>query len=360
MKVLLRLAALVLVAQSLVACGKQAAKQDQPPLNVAAQAVESQSYAGAVTLTGVVRARVQTELSFRVSGRVIERNADVGQHVGPDFVLARLDPSEQQADLQAAQAGLTGAQATMRQTAAVFERQKALLGNGFTTKAAYDQADQAQLSAAGALDAATAQLATAQDALSYTQLKSGHPGVITARNIEVGQVAQAAQPAFSFAQDGPRDVVFAVYESIFIGRPTNGDIELSLVADPEVKAIGKIHEISPTVDTKTGTVQVKVEIQPGAPNMPLGSPVTGRGQWVIPNVFVLPWTAMTEKSGKPAVWIVDPATSAVSLRPVEVELYEKEKIILRSGLMNGETVVTEGGKFLREGQIVRIQAARSE
>ncbi len=340
----------------LAACGAPGAKESKQSLNVVAQKISRQSYDRVLALTGAVRARVQTELSFRVSGRVIERQGEIGQHVEADAILARLDPSEQQADLDAAEAGLAGAEATMRQATTAFQRQKSLLASGFTTTAAYDLADQVLRTAAGSLDAAKAQLGAAQDAISYTQLRAGHAGVITARNIEVGQVAQAAQLAFGFAEDGPRDAVFAVHESIFSLR-TNGAIELSLVTDPTVKVEGKIREVSPVVDEKTGTVQIKVEIDPNTPALPLGAAVMGRAHWRLDAVVVLPWSAMAEKDGKPAVWIVNPTTRAVSLRVVEVALYEKEKIVLRGGIQDAESVVVEGGKFLRDGQIVSIQEA---
>jgi membrane fusion protein, multidrug efflux system len=355
MRVRLRSAAFALLALALAGCGESRPRAEKPPLNVLAQKVTLQSYEGSVTLTGVVRARVQTELSFRVSGRVIERSGDVGQHVEADTILARLDASEQQADLDAAKAGLTGAEATMRQAAATFERQKALLANGFTTQASYDLADREQRAAAGSLDAAKAQLAAAQDALSYTELRAGHAGVITARNIEVGQVAQAAESAFGFAEDGPRDAVFNVFESIFAQKMSRPGIELALVSDPSITARGKIREVSPVVDEKTGTVQVKVEIAENAPAMPLGAAVTGRGYWRLENVVVLPWTAMSEKDGQPAVWVIDAATGTAKVRPIAVVLYEKEKFVLREGLANGDTVVTEGAKFLREGQTVQVQ-----
>lgn len=349
-----RLAAFFLLALPLAGCDAPSRAQ-KTPFKVVVQKVAPQAYESEVALTGTVRARVQTELSFRVSGRVIERQGDVGQPVAADAILARLDPSEQQADLDAARAGLAGAEATLRQASAVFDRQKSLLASGFTTKATFDLADQAQRTATGSLDAAKAQLGAAQDALSYTYLRAGHAGMITSRNIEVGQVAQAAQSAFGFAVDGPRDAVFAVYELIFSHRPSGAGIELSLVGDPSVKAKGRIWEVSPVVDDKTGTVQVKVEINSNASAMPLGAAVTGRAQWRLADVVVLPWTAMTEKDGKPAVWVVDPVTRAVSLRPVAVAFYEKEKIILRDGFHAGDAVVVQGGKFLREGQIVSAQ-----
>ena len=350
-----RLAAVVLFALALAGCGNSAKRAERPPLNVLVQRVSLQSYENSVTLTGVVRAQVQTELSFRVSGRVIERTGDVGQHVEADAILARLDPSEQQADLDAAKAGVAGAEAAVRQTSAVFERQKALLANGFTTQASYDLADREQRTAAGSLDAAKAQLTTSQDALSYTLLRAGHAGIITTRNIEVGQVAQAAESAFGFAEDGPRDAVFNVYESLFSQKQSQKAIDIALITDPTITAQGMIREVSPVVDEKTGTVQGKVRIDEKAPAMPLGAAVTGRGHWRLDDVAVLPWTALTEKDGKPAVFVVDPTIPKVSLRLVGIALYEKEKIVLREGLSSGEIVVIEGGKFLRDGQTVFVQ-----
>jgi RND family efflux transporter MFP subunit len=352
-----RLALLLLACAPLAACGEPAAPKPRAPFSVVTQTLQPESFASDITLTGTVRAQVQSELSFRISGRVIERKADVGQHVEADDVLARLDPAEQEADLKAAQAGLAGAEATMRQADAAFERQKSLLASGYATQAAFDLSERAQRTAAGSLDAAKAQVAAAQDALSYTYLRAGHPGMITARNIEVGQVAQAAQMAFTLAQDGPRDAVFAVYESVFSHKLSTPSIFLSLVGDPAVKTAGRVREVSPVVDAKTGTVQVKVEIDPKGPLLPLGAAVTGAGKVLLDDVFVLPWTAMSARDGKPAIWTVDLADKTVHLRPVSVARYERERIILDGGLKAGETVVVDGVKFLREGQAVEPRQA---
>jgi len=340
---------------ALAGCGDDAKSKSHPPLNVLAQKVQLESRERELVLSGAVRARVQAELSFRVSGRVIERKGDVGQHVEADAVLARLDPSEQEADLNSAKAGLAGAEAGWRQAKATYDRQKSLLASGFTTQAAYELADQTLRGATGSLDAAKAQVATAQDALSYTNLVAGHAGIITARNIEVGQVAQAAQAAFSFAEDGPRDAVFALYETPFSHPPDSNVVELALIADPSVTAQGRIREVSPVIDAKTGTIQAKVQIDADQVKFPLGAAITGRARWTMANVVVLPWTALTSAGGKPAVWTVDPASGQTALRPVNVAVYEKEHVVLKDGVKPGEFVVTEGGKFLREGQVVRIQ-----
>jgi len=194
-------------------------------------------------------------------------------------------------------------------------------------------------------------------ALSYSELRADKSGVITARNIEVGQVAQAAQPAFTLAVDGPRDAVFNVYESIFFQKPASDKIILTLVSDPNIRATGHVREVAPAVDPKTGTVRVKVEMDNAPAAMSLGSSVVGSDAFASRQVAVLPWSAAASLDGKLAIWIVDPATKAVSLRAVQPEAFEKEKLLIRDGLAPGEIVVTEGEKFLFPGQIVDIAEA---
>ena len=118
----------------------------------------------------------------------------------------------QEADVEGANAGVQAAEAKLRQVTSNFERQKALLKDGFTTQRDYDQAEQEHRSAQAMLDSARAQLATARDQLAQTVLRAPSPGIITARHMEVGQVAQPSQPVFALAQDGPRDAVINVQE----------------------------------------------------------------------------------------------------------------------------------------------------
>jgi RND family efflux transporter MFP subunit len=348
---------LLLIAVSAAGCNSHAAAPPRPPLLVRTQAVRLEDYMPGITLTGEIRARVQTDLSFRVSGRVVARSADIGQHVDAGEVLAKIDPAEQQADLDAANAAVTAAEALLRQAKAAYDRQRSLIDLGYATRSAYDTAQQNLRTAQGSLDQAQAQAASANDALSYSKLRADKSGVITARNIEVGQVAQAAQPAFTLAVDGPRDAVFNVYESIFFQKPASDKIVLTLVSDPNIRATGHVREVAPAVDPKTGTVRVKVEMDNAPAAMTLGSAVIGSDAFASRQVAVLPWSAAASKDGKLAVWIVDPATKAVSLRAVQPEAFEKEKLLIREGLAPGEIVVTEGDKFLFPGQIVDIAEA---
>jgi RND family efflux transporter MFP subunit len=339
---------------ALAGCGDQAAQPAKAPMPVLTRTIELSDYAPSITLTGEIRAQVQSDLSFRASGRIIERNVDVGVHVAPDQVLAKIDPQEQEANLRATEATVQAAEAQLRQAASSFDRQKTLLDRGFTTRREYDQAEQAFRTAQGSLDAAHAQLATAQEQLAYTVLKAGVSGIITARNAEAGQVVQAAQTIFSLAQDGPRDAVFNVYETLFAHEFVDKNVKIALVSDTAIEVIGTVREVAPTVDPSTGTVRVKIGIERTPPAMTLGSTVTGSGRLKPRKCIILPWSALTSQDGKPAVWVVDLRTRAVSLRRVTVDAYQTGEIILRDGVVPGETVVTAGAQFLRPNQVVAL------
>ena len=350
---------LVLSSVVLAGCDGRRAVAAKTTTFVRTEIARFQEYRRSVTLTGDVEARVQTVLSFRVSGRVTERLVDVGSHVNAGDLLARIDPAEQQADLDAATASVSAAESQVRVAQAAFDRQKALLANGFTTRANYDQAQETLRVAEGSLANAKAQLGTAKEALSYTDLRASASGVITARNVEVGQVADAAQSAFTLAQDGDRDAVFDVYESLLFKPPASDKLSIALLSDPTIKAEGRIREVAPTVDPKTATVRVKVAIENPPAAMTLGRIVSGTGQLKAERRIIVPWSALAATKTSPAVWIVDPATMTVSLKPIVIEAYETGLIVIKSGLEPGERVVTEGGKFLSPGQTVQFDEERA-
>ena len=342
-----------LLMVALAGCSQDAAPE-KAPAAVKAQTVELTDYAPRIELTGEIKAQIQSDLSFRVSGRVIERNVDVGDRVAPEQALAQLDPQEQEANVRAAEANVQAAEAQLRQVTSTFERQKTLLAQGFTTRRDYDQAEQTFRTAQGSLDAARAQLETARQQLSYTTLRAGLSGIITLRNVEVGQVVQAAQTVLSVARDGPRDAVFSVHESLFGVERADNTVDIVLLSDSRIKASGKVREVSPTVDPATGTVRVKVGIDQTPPAMTLGAAVTGSGRFKPRKLVVLPWSALSSQDGKPAVWIVEAQTSAVSLRPVVVDGYRTGVVVIRDGLKPGEIVVTAGGQLLRPNQKVAL------
>jgi RND family efflux transporter MFP subunit len=343
---------IALLTTLLSGCDDRSGSSDKRAAFVRTELVQQSDRQTSVTLTGEVQARFRADLSFRVSGRVLARLVDVGAHVEASDVLARLDPAEQQADLDAATAGVVSAESQLRVAKANFERQKTLLAQRFTTQVAFDQTQENLRSAESSLETAKAQLGTAQDALGYTELRAGAAGVITARSLEVGQVVQAAQPVFTLAQDGDRDAVFDIYESLLFRDYDSEQVALALVSDANVTATGYVREVSPAIDPKSATVRVKVAIQSRPAAMTLGSAVAGTARSKPAAQITVPWTALMSLGSKPAVWIVDPATNTASLKTVEIGAYESDAVVIKQGLEPGDRVVVDGGKLLSPGQSI--------
>jgi RND family efflux transporter MFP subunit len=351
--------ALALLATPLAACNDRSVAPVERAALVRTELVQPRDGQAAVTLTGEVRARFSADLSFRVSGRVRARLVDVGVHVEAGDLLAKLDPAEQQADFDAATAGVAAAEAQLRVAQATFDRQSHLLASGFTTRTAYDQAQEQLQTAQSTLESANTELGKTREALGDTELRAGAAAVITARNLEVGQVVQATQSVFTLAQDGERDAVFDVPEAMLFGDVEHGRVSLALVSDPAVTATGQVREISPAVDPKSSTVRVKVAIQDPPTAMMLGSAIGGTAGIKPTSEMTLPWSALSAMGSKPAVWIVDPNTKTVSLKPVTVDVYEAGTVLIKEGLEAGDRVVVDGGKLLSAGQPVTFVGDRS-
>ncbi len=306
-------------------------------------------------MTGAIAARIQSNISFRVNGKVTARRVEVGQHVSLDEVLATLDPSEQQADVTNASAALTSTKALLQQSELTFGRQKTLLASGFTTRASFDQAQATLNTTQAQVNAAEAALETAQEQLSYTTLRSGQTGVIVSRNVETGQVVQAGQTVFVLAQDGPRDAVFDIPEVLLTAPPKDKTVDVVLQSDPAIRTSGTVREISPTLDAATGTITVKIGLATTPPQMALGAVVVGRAHWEQSKSYTLPWSALFEADGRPAVWVLNDADE-VALKPVEVDSYGTGSFSVSGGLDEGQRVVTAGGQLLYPGQKVAVVA----
>jgi multidrug efflux pump subunit AcrA (membrane-fusion protein) len=150
--------------------------------------------------------------------------------------------------------------------------------------------------------------------------------------------------------------VFNVPESLFTREKLQGTIDITLIADPKVKAKGTVREVSPSIDTATGTVRVKIGIDPTPPAMTLGASVIGTGRYRPRKLVQLPWGALSSRDGKPVVWVVDPRTKAVSARVVTIESYQTGEVVIASGLRAGELVVSAGAQLLWPNQVVALAA----
>ncbi|WP_018633894.1 efflux RND transporter periplasmic adaptor subunit [Neomegalonema perideroedes] len=349
-----RIAFCAILATTLSGCFEQPPPPPKIHVAVSVQTARSDDVAQTVRIAGAMEARSTTSLGFRVGGRVVSRAADVGDRVRAGQELARLDPQILDADAASAQAGLAAAEAQIRQATADFERQDALLARGFTTRRDHEAALEALRRAQASREALRAQLSIARDQAAQTILVAPVSGVISDRQIEVGQVLAAAQTAFTLVSDGPMDAVFDAPEAALRMALMGAPVKISLLDDPTVTAEGRIRQVAPGVDAK-GAVQVKVGVEKPAAAMKPGAPVVGEMN-LEPHPFViLPSSALYSDGGLPAVWIAA-GDSTVTLRRVEVERYETGRVAVRSGIAPGERVVTAGGQFLRSGQQVEIMS----
>ena len=352
-----RLALVCAVPLVVSACGAEpeaAAPEVRPVRTIV---TTTRGVGNAVTLTGHVEARNEVSYGFRVGGRIIERLVNVGDSLKAGQVIARLDPQNETNAVRSAQAALTAAEGQLTVARNTYERQRALLARGFTPRAQFEQAEQAYLTARSQVEDAGARLLIAQDVLGFTELKADSPGIVTARRAEPGEVVQPGQTIVEVARRDGRDAVFDVPAALIASVPGDPDVLVTLTGDPSVSARGRVREVAPQADPVTRTFSVRVGLIDPPEALRLGSTVTGAIQVDTGPVIEVPASALTRIDGKPAVWIVDPATKTVALRPVGVVRFTPSNVTVSEGLKDNEIVVTAGVQALHPGQKVRLLGA---
>ena len=304
---------------------------------------------------GEVRPRYESDLGFRVAGKVISRTVDVGVSAKKGDPLARLDEQDYRNKLKSAEADIVAAQAVLTEAKGAEDRLRQLMASGTTTRSNYDAALKNLRSGEAKLDSARAALDLAKDQLSYSELRADFDGIVTAVGAEPGQVVNVGQMIVKLAQPKEKDAVFAIAESAFREKPAQPlEIIVALLSNPNITADGVVRELSPVADSATRTYQVKVTLKNPPEQLRFGSSVVGRLKGSTAPVIVLPGSALFDKGGQPAVWLVDTAKSSVFLKPVVVVRYESDRVIVSDGLAKGDIVVTAGVNRLRENQKVRL------
>jgi RND family efflux transporter MFP subunit len=347
------------VAIGLASCKPSEKPEAAQPRPVRVVTVERQEAGETVSLTGQIEAETEVSLSFRVGGRMIGRSVNVGDRVKAGQVVARLEPDPAQNALRAARANLAAAQSLLTKARNDFNRQDELLRGGWTTRVRHDQAMHAMQAAQAQVDAARAQAATAEDNLSYTELVADASGHVTAVGAEPGEVVPAGRTVVQLAREGGRDAVFDVPARVIQGAPYDSVVNVVLASDPSVRATGRVREVAPQADPVTRTFRVRVGLDNPPDAMRLGSTVTGTITQEGAAEIAIPASALTRAQGQPAVWIVDPKASTVSLHPVDVASYDLAQVIVGQGLEPGDVVVTAGVQSLRPGEKVRLLGAAS-
>ena len=332
----------LLLVAVLAGCNKEiapAAKIERPALTLV---VGSAATASGNTYSGEVRARYETQLGFRIGGKIIERLVDAGARVKAGQALMRLDPGD--AGLQ-----LGSAEAQYQLAEADAKRYRELRSKGFVSQSALDAKE-------AALKAAAAQAGLARNQSAYTTLHAERAGVIAATLAEAGQVVGAGQPVLRLAPDGEREVAIAIPEAQLANLKVGAAAEIVLLTagDSAAALVGRLRELSPAADPASRTYAARVTLTQSGPAVALG--MTARVRFTAnkkSDGLLIPLTAIFQQGKQAAVWIVA-ADRTVSLRPVQVAAYRDDGAVIAGGLAAGERIVSNGVHRLAAGEKIRI------
>jgi RND family efflux transporter MFP subunit len=343
------IAALALIA----GCAKHE-PQPEPIRPVALTQVTTGGTAAASVFAGEVKPRHEADLGFRIAGKVIARSVDMGAHVRKGDVLARIDPSDVGLQAEAAKAAVAAARTELTFAQAEYDRYHGLFAQKFVSASALDQKNNAFETARAKLAQADAQLAVSRNQTAYATLVADRDGVVTAVNVEPGQVVPAGQAVIRLAGEDEREVAIAVPENRIGELKSAPSLAVALWAHPGKLYRAKVREIAPAVDAATRTFAVRVSVLDADSALAWGM----TANVVVPtqaaaDVVLLPLTAIYRENDRPAVWVYDTRTQQVALRPVTVAQYREDGVLVRDGLRGGELVVAAGVHKLTEGQKVR-------
>jgi multidrug efflux system membrane fusion protein len=349
---------LSLAALSLAACTPAPAPQE-PVRAVKVVTVGASNFESTPEFAGEVRPRIESRLGFRVAGKLVRRQADLGRRVKAGQVLAQLDPQDLRLAADSARAEVAAAMTNRDLAAADFKRYAALKDQNFISAAELERRETTLKATQAQLDQAQAQLSAQRNQAGYATLVADVAGVVTGVDAEPGQVVSAGTPVVRIAQDGPRDVVFSVPEDKVAMVRIGSDVAIRVWSGNRNLA-GKVREVSASADPVTRTFQVKVAIDgPDAPA--LGSTVTVLPQslgHVGATIIKLPTSALRQEGLATAVWVLDPRTMLLKSQPVQIATADGNEAVIASGLQPGMVVVVAGVHVLSAGQKVTLYKDR--
>lgn len=340
---------------ALVACGEQAPsdpRTDAPLVRVAF----AQSAAPATrSFTGIVAARVQSDLGFRVAGKVLERLVDTGQSVKRGQVLLRLDPVDLKLAAHAQREAVAAVRARAQQAIDDEARYRALRGTGAVSASAYDQYKAAADAARAQLSAAEAQAEVAGNATRYAELLADADGIVMETLVEPGQVVSAGQPVVRVAHAGPREAVIQLPETL---RPAVGSVaQATLFGKDNISVATHLRQLSDVADRLTRTFEARYVLEGELARAPLGTTITvqvANGQADQQFNLQVPIGALYDAGKGPGVWVIRGEPAQVAWQPVTVLHLDDEHARITGQLKQGEQIVALGAHLLREGQHVRV------
>jgi RND family efflux transporter MFP subunit len=333
----------------------------EPVRAVRTLTVAGETAGGYQEFAAEIRARTESRLGFRVGGKIVRRNVDAGATVKAGQVLAQLDPQDLNLGQDAARAAWTAAVANHAQAAADYRRFKELRDQGFISSAELERRDTALTAAKAQLDQAKAQFIAQGNQAAYSALVADASGVITGVDAEPGMVVSAGTPVLRLAHDGPRDVVFSVPEDkvgvIKSLASQSGRFQVRLWGEGRTMLAATVREIAASADPMTRTFLVKADLGDGSVPVRLGQTATMRVEMPkTAGINKLPLSALKEEQGRTVVWVVDRGSMTVSAQPVQIAGADGNDVVIASGLVAGQLVVTAGVHVLSPGQMVTLYA----
>jgi RND family efflux transporter MFP subunit len=361
MKNFAKLALLPFAASFLVACEREEPQTSEGPRPVLS-VVAAETSAEALRLTGSVQPRFETELGFRLLGRLTARNVGIGDLVKKGDVVAAIDPLALQLAVRTAQSDLSNAQAELRNAQTTQQRQLLLAESRTGTAAALEQAEQGLRTAVATVAKAQANLDKAEEQLGYAQLRAEFDGIVTATSAEVGQIVSAGQVVVTVARPRERDAIVDVPQNATEKLKSGAPLEVALQLDPTVIAKGVVREIAPEADAATRTRRTKITLIDPPESFRLGSVVTASATIVAQPRIVLPSSSILQRDGATSVWLVDATAAKVALRPVKVDgdIAVGGTVVVTEGVAPGDRVVVAGVNKLKEGQAIRVEQEISQ
>jgi len=306
------------------------------------------------SFTGVVAARFQGDLGFRVSGKILERLVDTGQTVKRGQPLMRLDPIDLGLQARAQQESVIAARARAKQTADDEARYRDLVAAGAVSASAYDQIKAAADTARAQLGAAQAQSEVARNASGYAVLVADTDGVVVETLAEPGQVVSPGQPVVRLARAGQREAIVHLPETV---RPAAGSsAQATLYGNTTGAVTARLRLLSDSADRMTRTFEARYVLEGALANAPLGSTVTLRiaeGTAQGP-VLQVPIAAVYDPGKGTGVWVIAGTPAKVSWRPVQLLGLSDDSARVAGDLKEGEPVVALGAHLLRDGEEVRL------
>ena len=332
-------------------CGDNQGNTTDPVRTVRYVVVGSAQTLPALERTGEIHAHDETILSFRTGGRIVTRSVDIGDRVNAGQLLATLENTTSQNQLDGAQADYEGAKAAAQVAALNLNRMQKLMPTGAIARTQLDTARADWLVARARLKNSESALRNARENLGWTRLIAPQSGMITEVSASAGQVVTGGQSVLTLATGEARDVVFDNAKPDAIPPQEQAGLRVSLLSDPSVQASAALRDISPQADPQTRTWRVRATLQNPPLAMALGASVTVTLPATGPHGYALPASALSRVGDKPAVYVINPQSQA-QLRVVVPAYYTATSVIISGGLEPGDRVITAGVSKLRSGEPV--------